>query len=123
MSKIDFIKLNQKDKVGAVQEGMFDNSVAITLSRCNKWKMKKIENELNEYLYSETNLDEVTIVYGNTIYPKIKKSKTFDVKKMKYVKLRSVYPRGTNLNDPKLYFPIPQLYLYKGAAAPWNCYF
>ena len=77
-----------------------DNSVAITLSKENLEKMKKIENELNEYLYSETNRVEKTIVYGNTIYPKIKKSKTFEVNKMKYVTLRSV-----------MYSPTPQLFL------------
>ena len=62
------IKLNHEDKAGAVQKGRYDtDSFPITLSKEHLEKMNEIENEENEYLVQDEDLDEVTIVYGNTI--------------------------------------------------------
>ncbi len=62
---------DDEDVIEDVQEGKYNtNSVPITLSKKHLERMKQIEEEVNDYLVDK---DKVKLVYGNKMYPKIKK--------------------------------------------------
>ena len=66
-------------------------------------KLKSWETEINEYLKNEVGTNAVTILYGNTIYPKV--STLIGQKKEEHhIKIKSIWINENNKPFVQLYY-------------------
>ena len=66
-------------------------------------KLKSWETEINEYLKNEVGTNAVTILYGNTIYPKVS-SMIGQKKEEHHIKIKSVWINENNKPFVQLYY-------------------
>ena len=66
-------------------------------------KLKSWETEINEYLKNEVGTGAVTILYGNTIYPKVS-SMIGQKKEEHHIKIKSVWINENNKLFVQLYY-------------------
>ena len=66
-------------------------------------KLKSWETEINEYLKNEVGTNAVTILYGNTIYPKVS-SMIGQIKEEHHIKIKSVWINENNKPFVQLYY-------------------
>ena len=68
-----------------------------------KDKLKSWETEINEYLKNKVGTKEVTILYGNRIYPKVIRS-IGQEKEEHHIKIKSVWINENNKPFVQLYY-------------------
>lgn len=84
-------------RICKIQNGSYDRrTLPIILSKEQVEEVKDIQDEVNDYLESEE-LDKITIVYGNKIYPKIEFSEVETPSEPIIIKLKSVFVKGNKL--------------------------
>ena len=68
-----------------------------------KNKLKSWETEINEYLKNEVGTRPVTILYSNSIYPKVS-GLTWQEKEERYIKIKSVWINENNKPFVQLWY-------------------
>ena len=68
-----------------------------------KDKLKSWETEINEYLKNEVGTGSVTILYSNSIYPKVS-GLIGQEKEERYIKIKSVWINGKNKPFVQLWY-------------------
>ena len=68
-----------------------------------KNKLKSRETEINEYLKNEVGTRPVTILYGNSIYPKVS-GLMWQEKEERYIKIKSVWINEKNKPFVQLWY-------------------
>ena len=76
------------------------DTIPVVLTPAQVSRVKDIEEEVNEYL-DEQDETQIKILYGNRIYPKVKKIDTY--KRVTRVKLKGVYIDPAGKSFPQLY--------------------
>ena len=66
-------------------------------------KLKSWETEINEYLKNKVGTNAVTILYGNTIYPKVS-TLTGQKKEEHHIKIKSIWINENNKPFVQLYY-------------------